>query len=750
MRAARVTTRAWLVFFVAALALLSYARPASAAKKPPVPVPMPSAGASADGVGPDGSADEIAYDPWDDSAMIHESHPHVGGYIPNSRRFVAQPGVRIADVLPASVDLRADAPPVGDQGSIGACVAWTVSHNLMGYWANRTGAVDAPYAPLFLYMRNVAAGGAPNRGLNPDNVLTNVQANGVDSQDDYFQGTSNYKVPPTSGQIANARNYRVSGWTRLWTGVGQGPNARTVVQQALANGMPVALGFGVFQDFMDLKTHTLYDTTSGTSLGGHMITAFGYDSDGVIIRNQWGSSWGNGGDAKVSWDFITTVVSGAYTISGITTPASPVGVTPLVSALSATKGPAGTTVTITGAGLVKATRVAFGGTTATFTKNQNNGVTKLVATAPAHAAGLTDVTVTNPTGTSDSSGTADDFTYQPPPPALNALSPVSTSQDGGAVITLTGKNLSDATSIRVGTSVVTPDSVTDTSVRFTAPARSPGSVPVTITTPGGTSGSRYLLYVAASVPTLTTLSPSSGATTATTIVVITGTNLINLRSVMLGSTKLSYTPVNSTTIKVFVKPRAAGASALTITTAGGTSNTLTFTAVAPVRPVVSSLSPAVGLITASTPVTVTGTGFTGATRLSLGGRAMTFTRVSATQLRFTAPAHRAGSLPIIIVGPGGTSAAKTFTYKSAVPPSLTSLSKTTGSTTSMTTTVITGLHLSKATLVTAGGKRTSFKRISDTRLSITLVRRAAGPVQITVRSAGGTSNALTFTYVAPL
>jgi hypothetical protein len=30
------------------------------------------------------------------------------------------------------------------------------------------------------------------------------------------------------------------------------------------------------------------------------------------------------------------------------------------------------------------------------------------------------------------------------------------------------------------------------------------------------------------------------------------------------------------------------------------------------------------------------------------------------------------------------------------------------------------------------------------------VRHAAGPVDLKVKSAGGTSNALTFTYVAPL
>jgi hypothetical protein len=210
LRAARRTSRTLLVLLVAALALLAVARPAVAAAKKPKPS-MPAAGAAADGTDPTGSADEVTYSPWDDSASMADTMPHAGGYIANQRRFVAQPGYRAADVLPAGVNLMAYAPPVGDQGSIGACVAWTISHNIMGYWANRSGGVDTPYAPLFLYMRNVAAGGAPNRGLNPDTVLANVQANGVDSQDDYFQGTSNYRVPPTAAHIDNARNYKISG-----------------------------------------------------------------------------------------------------------------------------------------------------------------------------------------------------------------------------------------------------------------------------------------------------------------------------------------------------------------------------------------------------------------------------------------------------------------------------------------------------------------------------------------------------------
>ncbi|WP_161952656.1 IPT/TIG domain-containing protein [Actinoplanes sp. TFC3] len=659
-------TRIFVALLVTVLTLLTGARPGAAVAKS---VPAPQTGTPADG-----TTDDPQYDPWDESAAIEDINPHVGGYIANTERYLATPGTAHADSIPASVDLRSYAPAVGDQGSVGQCVAWTISRNLMGYYANRTNKVDSPYAPLFLYLRNVVAGGAPSRGLNPDTVLANVQANGVDSQDDYFQGTSNYKVAPTSAQIANAGNYKISGWTRLWSGANQGQNAQTVIEQALANNTPVALGFPVYQDFMDLGAHSLYTTTSGTSLGGHMVTAFGYDDDGVYLRNQWGTGWGNNGDAHVSWGFIETVVNGAYTISGITAPASPITVTPSVTALSTSKGSAGTSVTLTGAGLTRATGVKFGGTTATFSKTVANGVTRLVATAPAHAAGPADVTVTNAAGTSDTSGTADDFTFTQPPPVLSAITPGTTSQDGGATITLTGTNLLGTSTVKVGTSTVAPGTVTGTSVTFVAPAHASGNVPVSVTTPGGTSAYRYLSYVAGSVPTLTALTPGTGASTTTTTVVVTGTNLSNIRSVKLGTTTLSYTVVSTTQLKVFVKARPAGTASMVVTTAAGTSNPLPYTAVKPAKPVIGSLSPAAGLTTASTAVTVTGTGFTAATRVSIGGRAVSFTRVSDTQLRFTAAKHRAGKVAVVVVGPGGTSTGKTFTYAATVPASLTSLS----------------------------------------------------------------------------
>jgi hypothetical protein len=83
---------------------------------------------------------------------------------------------------------------------------------------------------------------------------------------------------------------------------------------------------------------------------------------------------------------------------------------PVVTGLDPNEGPAagGTEVTITGTGFTEDSEVTFGGTDATEVDFVND--TEIVATSPAHAAGVVDVVVTTEEG---SSATSDDseFTY---------------------------------------------------------------------------------------------------------------------------------------------------------------------------------------------------------------------------------------------------------------------------------------------------------------------------------------------------
>ena len=176
--------------------------------------------------------------------------------------------------------------------------------------------------------------------------------------------------------------------------------------------------------------------------------------------------------------------------------------TPTVSSVTPIAGPTagGTDVTINGTYLVTGlvTSVAFGGVASpAFSVNGNGSVT---ATAPGEARGTVDVTVTSADGTSAVSS-ADEYTYVPPP-AVSSLAPSTGPQSGGTSVTITGVNLTGATSVRFGATAVSFTVTSATAITATSPAET-GAVNVTVTTTGGTS-------VVEASDTFTSLTPSSG------------------------------------------------------------------------------------------------------------------------------------------------------------------------------------------------------------------------------------------------
>jgi len=95
-------------------------------------------------------------------------------------------------------------------------------------------------------------------------------------------------------------------------------------------------------------------------------------------------------------------------------------------------------------------------------------------------------------------------------------------------------------------------------------------------------------------------------------------------------------------------------------------------------PQVSKLKPKTGPAAGGASVTITGSGFTGASAVHFGGASASFTVNSASSITALAPPGTAGSADVTVTGPGGTSAtssADVFKYK---PPTVTGVSPSTG------------------------------------------------------------------------
>ncbi|MRH89329.1 hypothetical protein GFY24_18055 [Nocardia sp. SYP-A9097] len=241
---------------------------------------------------------------------------------------------------------------------------------------------------------------------------------------------------------------------------------------------------------------------------------------------------------------------------------------PTITSLSPTSGPTtgGTSVTITGTGFSGPATVLFGGTATTFTIDST---TQITAIAPA-GTGPVQVTVTTPAGVSNGFS----YTYLAVP-ALSSINPGQGSTAGGTTVTLTGSGLTGATAVDFGTAPATSFTVdSDTQITAVSPAGT-GIVSVVVTGPGGTSGGVSFIYVA--VPTITTISPTSGSTTGGNSVTISGTRFIGPLTVQFGSTATTFTIDSATQITAVAPVKSAGTVQVTVTGSGGTSNGVAYT-----------------------------------------------------------------------------------------------------------------------------------------------------------------------------
>jgi len=200
-------------------------------------------------------------------------------------------------------------------------------------------------------------------------------------------------------------------------------------------------------------------------------------------------------------------------------------------------------------------------------------------------------------------------------PTLTTVSPNSGTQGQTVAVTLTGTNFAAGCTIGLtGTGITISNTTVASSTQITASfalgaTAAAGAQNVTVTCPGGTTNAQTFTVLG---PTLTTVSPSSGAQGQTVAVTLTGT--VFAAGCTIGVTGTGITISNTTVVSstqitaTFALSVAAstGTRNVTVTCPGGTTNAQTFT-VNPLPPTVSSTSPANGATNVPTNGRITAT-----------------------------------------------------------------------------------------------------------------------------------------------
>lgn len=170
-------------------------------------------------------------------------------------------------------------------------------------------------------------------------------------------------------------------------------------------------------------------------------------------------------------------------------------------------------------------------------------------------------------------------------------------------------------------------------------------------------------------------------------------------------------------------------------------------------PRVTGLSLTIGPASGGSSVTITGTGFTGATAVSFGGAPAPFSVTSSTSISATTPATSAGTVGVTVTNGGQTNipdANDQFTFVAA--PTVTGVNPNSGPIAGGTTVVITGTGFTNAMSVSFGGNLAAFTVNGDNSITATSPGIDGPDVQdVQVTTAGGQSTRVPadqFSYVS--
>jgi hypothetical protein len=167
---------------------------------------------------------------------------------------------------------------------------------------------------------------------------------------------------------------------------------------------------------------------------------------------------------------------------------------------------------------------------------------------------------------------------------------------------------------------------------------------------------------------------------------------------------------------------------------------------------ITSVTPSSGPTAGGTSVTITGTGFDPAADVTFDTQAVTVVNRADNAITVTTPPHAAGAVDVTVTNPTGRSMTATSAFTYIAPPTITSVSPSTGPTAGGTRVTILGSDFHNDAEVTFDGSPASvLDRDASTGITVSTPSHPAGSVDVLVTNPDGQEAVATsaFTYVAP-
>jgi hypothetical protein len=213
--------------------------------------------------------------------------------------------------LPASCDLRRPWWHIGDQGSTGSCVGWATAEGVARYMFTTAGRLpqDTTLSPRFVWMASKETDQFTSRPETMIEEAGTMLKSAVEVLRNY--GAAPEELLPfkiSTAMYAGSANtfYATAATRKIAAYINLRRNLDEWRTWVAAHG-PILVGLNVDKEW-DNATNTggkLDTFQPNTVRGGHAVAVVGYTADNrFILRNSWGTEWGDEGFAYASEAYI--------------------------------------------------------------------------------------------------------------------------------------------------------------------------------------------------------------------------------------------------------------------------------------------------------------------------------------------------------------------------------------------------------------------------------------------------------------